>query len=141
MGKFGTYSTQEIRNFYIDIAQRFAENGCLSLYFLTVNDEPVSGLYGFTYNQKMYAAVSGFDPDYSQYGVGKLLEYKVIEKCIENNLIEYDMMKGEESYKSQWTSKYRRNLGIRFINKKITSNIYNWGIQTVKPMNKLLGRL
>ena len=39
-----------------------------------------------------------------------------------------DLFIGGESYEFGYTTNYRANLGIRFINKKITSNIYNWGI-------------
>ena len=136
----GTFNTQEVRAFYIDVAKLFADNGWLALYFLTVNDEPIAGLYCLEYNQRMYAAVSGFDPDYSRYSVGNLLFAKVIEKCIERKIEEFDFMKGDEPYKFGWTEKYRRNLGIRFVNKWFTSNLYDWGIKTMKRMkvDKLL---
>ena len=128
----GTFNTQEVRNFYIDVAKLFADNGWLALYFLTVNDEPIAGLYSFEYDQKMLAAVSGFDPDYSRYSVGNLLFAKVIEKCIERKMKEFDFMKGDEPYKFGWTKTYRRNLGIRFVNRRLTSNLYRWGIRMVK---------
>lgn len=139
----GTFKTQEVRDFYIDVAKLFADNGWLALYFLTVNDEPIAGLYCFEYNQKMYAAVSGFDPDYSRYSVGNLIFAKLIEKCIERKIEEFDFMKGDEPYKFGWTAKYRRNLGIKFVNKKFTSNLYDWGIKMMKRMkvDKILEHL
>ena len=139
----GVFNTQEVRNFYIDVAKLFADNGWLALYFLTANDEPIATQYCFEYKQKMYYALGGFDPDYSQYSVGNLTLVKVIEKCIEKKIEEYDLLKGGEPYKFDWTEKYRRNLGIRFVNKRFTSNLYHWGIRTVKQtkMDKLLGRI
>lgn len=128
----GVFSTQTIRNFYMDLAKKFASKGWLFLYFLTVNDEPVAAKYCFEYNQKMFSALSGFDPDYSKYSVGNLLTLKIIKKCIEKKLVEFDFMKGDEPYKFGWTKKYRRNLNIRFINKRLTSRLYNWGIKTLK---------
>lgn len=128
----GTFKTPEICAFYIDVAKLFAEKGWLALHFLTINDKPVAGLYCFEYNRKMYAAVSGFDPVYSKYSIGNILFLKVIEKCIERKMDEFDFMKGAEPYKFGWTKKYRRNINIKFVNNKFTSKLYNWGIKTVK---------
>lgn len=136
----GVFSTQEIRDFYIDIAKQFAENGWLALYFLTVNDKPIAASYNYVYGQKMYFVLGGFDPEYSQYSVGHLIHQRVIEDCILNQIKEYDLLKGPEPYKLAWTKKYRQNLGIRFVNKKFTSNFYDWGIKTLKQlkMEKIL---
>jgi len=130
----GAFNTREVRNFYKNVAKLFADNGWLALYFLTVDDEPIAGLYSFEYSQKMYGALSGFDPYYSKYSVGNLVLLKVIEKCIERKMKEFDFMKGGESYKFRYSVKYRRNLRIRFVNKKFTSNLYNWGIKMAKRM-------
>lgn len=128
----GVFATQEICNFYTDVARQFADNGWLALYFLTLNDEPIAAQYSFEYGHKMYYALGGFDPYYSNYSVGNLLCLKMIEKCIERGLEEYDLLKGNEAYKFNWTTKYRTNVGIRFVNQKIASNIYYWGIRTLK---------
>ena len=70
----------------------FANNGWLALNFLTVDDEPIATQYCFEYKQKMYFALSGFDPNYSHYGVGNLILMKIIEKCVERKIEEYDLL-------------------------------------------------
>lgn len=139
----GTFKTQDIRDFYIDVANIFDYTGWLALCFLMVKDEPVAALYCFEYDQKMLAAIIGFDPDYSRYSVGNLLFLKVIEECMEKGLKEFDFMKGDEPYKFGWTGKYRRNVNIRFVNEKFTSNLYHWGIKTINQakIGKTLERL
>jgi len=139
----GVFSTQEVRDFYRDVAKLFAENGWLALYFLTANDESIAVQYCFEYEQKTYYALSGFDPDYSRYSIGNLIMAKVIEECIARKIKEYDLLKGSEQYKFYWTSKYRRNLNIKFVNKRITSNLYNQGMKALKQaqVDKILGRL
>jgi hypothetical protein len=136
----GVFNTQEVRNFYIDVAKLFAENGWLALYFLTANDEPIAAQYAFEYDQKMYSCLPAFNPDYHEYSIGNLLRAKIIEKCIERKIKEYDFLKGGELYKFDWTAKYRRNFGIKFVNNKFTSNLLNWGIRTVKQtkINRLI---
>jgi CelD/BcsL family acetyltransferase involved in cellulose biosynthesis len=138
----GTFKTKEICDFYIDVAKIFANRGWLALYFLTVNDEPVAGLYGFEYHRKMLAAVTGFNPSYSRYSIGNLLFLKVIEECIKRKLIEFDFMKGNEPYKFGWTAKYRRNVSVKFVNNNPASNFYNWGIKTLKRLkiDKIVGK-
>ena len=137
----GVFNTQKVRDFYINIAKLFAEKGWLALYFLTVSGEPIATQYCYEYQKKMYYILGGFDPIYSSYSVGHLMLLKIIEKCIEKKIGEYDLLKGGESYKFRYTTTYRTNVGIKFINRNTTSNIYNWGIQTVKQMNKILGRM
>jgi hypothetical protein len=128
----GVFDKHVIRDFYIDVAKSFEINGWLALYFLTVNGEPIAAHYCFEYGGKLYFALGGFDLNYSRYSVGNLLTLKIIEKCIVKKLKEFDFMKGDEPYKSRWTREYRRNLNIQFVNKKLTSNLYYWGIKKLK---------
>ncbi|MEM2145647.1 MAG: GNAT family N-acetyltransferase [Candidatus Jordarchaeaceae archaeon] len=141
-GMPGVYDTQKRRNFGLEAAKVLADKGWLVLYFLTVNDQPIAGLYCLEYNHKMYGGLSGFDPNYTQYSVGNLIIAKVIEKCIEKRIKEFDFMKGAEPYKFNWTTNYRRNFNVRFVNKNPTSNIYNLGIKAIKQMgmDKIFGK-
>ncbi len=139
----GAFAAKEVREFYVDVAERFDSNGWLSLYFLTVNDEPIAAQYCFEYDQKMYYALGGFNPDYSKYSVGNIIFIKILEKCIQNKLKEYDLLKGSELYKFKFTSTYRRNLSVTFVNKRFVPNLYYSGIKAVKQtkIDKLLRRL
>lgn len=128
----GVFGRQAARDFHMDVAKHFAENGWLALYFLMVNDEPIATSYNYVYDQRMYFVLGGFDPNFSTYGVGNLVLAKVIEKCIEKGIKEYDLMKGSEVYKSKWTKTYRKNFGIRITNRKLTSSLYDWGIKAIK---------
>jgi CelD/BcsL family acetyltransferase involved in cellulose biosynthesis len=131
----GVYSDSKTRTIYIETAQRYAEKGWLALYFLTANDKPIAAQYCLEYKQKVHYGLGGLDPDYSKYSVGNLITAKVLEKCIEKGVREYDFMKGDESYKFDWTTEFRRNMGIKFVNKKLSSKAYSWGIKTLKKMS------
>jgi CelD/BcsL family acetyltransferase involved in cellulose biosynthesis len=141
-GEPGNYNTLKAREKAIDSAKLFAERGWLALYFLTVNDEPVAAQFCLEYKQKMHYGLGGFDPVYSSYSVGDLITMKVIEKCIQKKIREYDFMKGDELYKFCWTQEYRRNLRITFVNRSFTSRLFRLGIRTTKRMrvDKLLGK-
>jgi CelD/BcsL family acetyltransferase involved in cellulose biosynthesis len=138
----GVFDTKEICDFFIDVAKIFADNGWLALCFLAINEEPVAGLLCYEYNQKMYAAISGFDPNYSRYSIGNILFVKLIEKCIEKKMKEFDFLKGDESYKFKYSSTIRRNLSFKFMNKRPTSKLYHLGIRTFQKTraDKIFGK-
>lgn len=122
-GEKGTFKNLAVRDTFLTKAKLFAEKDWLRLYFLTVNDKPIAAKYCFKYKQKLYGSLSGFDPSYSSYGVGNVLMLKVLERCIDQGIREYDFMQGDELYKFDWTNKYRQNWNIIFVNKKPTSKL------------------
>jgi CelD/BcsL family acetyltransferase involved in cellulose biosynthesis len=125
-GKPGAFSDEAFRNFHADVSEPLAKNGWLGIYFLRVNGEPVAAQYTFEYYQKMYYYLAGFLPEYSSFSVGNLIIMFLLRDCIEKGFTEYDMTRGDEPYKMQWTSKYRKNFEVRLVHKKITSELYDW---------------
>jgi len=115
IGRQGFFEDQKHQAFHKEIAELFSRNGWLRLGILTVNDIPVSAEYSFAYKQKNYAFLSGFDPKYSKFGVGRLCELYHIRDAIEDGFKEYDWMRGFEEYIEEWTSDYKYMLKIFFI--------------------------
>ena len=132
-GEQGRFEKQNARNITFETARYFAQKGWLKLYFLVVNHKPVAVELNLEYQGKMFCHLKGFDPNYSKYRVGSLLTLKVLEDCIAKGISEYDFMQGAEAYKFDWTNKFRRNVNIRFVNKRTSSNIIDVGL---KVLNK-----
>ena len=130
--KPGRFDNQKARDITLQTAKYFAEKGWLRLYFLTVNNKPVAAELNLEYNKKMYGHLGGFDPDYSNYSVGHLLTLKVLEECVEKGISEYDFMQGDEPYKFDWTSKYRQNMNVFCVNKKLSSMMICLGLKASK---------
>jgi CelD/BcsL family acetyltransferase involved in cellulose biosynthesis len=130
-GEAGVFESQDARDVSMETSKLFDQKNWFRLYFLTVNDKPVAANLSLEYKKKMYGHLVGFDPDYSRYGVGCLLQLKVLEECIAEGISEYDFMQGAEPYKFNWTSKYRQSKNVRFINKKLSSNVINLLIQNL----------
>jgi len=141
-GMPGVFKTQKNRNFWLDVSKRFADKGWLALHFLMIDDKPIAALHCYEYNQKMFAVLAGFDPDYSQYSVGTILHAKIIEKCIDKKMKELDFLKGDESYKFDWTKTYRRSLNLRIVSKKFSSNLIDFTIRMAKKTkaDEILGK-
>jgi len=140
-GFSGVFAEKKLRDFHLDIAKHFAEKGWLGLYFLTANDKPIAASYSFNYKQKKYEYLTGFDPEYSHYGVGNLIRRHAVEDCIRRGLKEYDLMRGDEPYKSSWNTKNRKNFELRLIRKGLFARIYDWATKsnTVLPLTQKFG--
>lgn len=128
-GIAGVFAEETLRNFHYDVANQFNENGWLRLHVLTANDKPIASIYSFNYRAKKYEYLTGFDPEFSQYGVGNLLRMHVVEDCIREGIKEYDLMRGDEPYKSFWSIKARKNFEVRLTRKGFFAKIYAWAIR------------
>jgi len=63
---------------------------------LSVCDSDVLGIWN-----------GGFDPKYTQISPGKLLVHKQIQTCCEEGLKGFDFLRGDESYKQDWSTSVR----------------------------------
>jgi len=125
-GEHSLFSESVNRSFHLDVANAFAKKGWLALFFLTFNDEPVSSIYGYEYNKKLYAYLSGFDPDYAMYRPGHLAIKNLLRYGVEKELKEFDFLRGNEEYKTIWgSSKIRRNLEYRISKRSFRAKLYN----------------
>jgi CelD/BcsL family acetyltransferase involved in cellulose biosynthesis len=124
-GFSGVYAEEKTRNFALDIAKSFSQKGWLGLYLLELSDKPVSALYGFKYKSKFYSYLSGFDPAYRRYSVGKLLLSHAINECIKEGLTEFDFMCGGEEYKDRWNTLTRWNQQVILTKKGSLASFQN----------------
>jgi CelD/BcsL family acetyltransferase involved in cellulose biosynthesis len=124
-GKPGVFASETVRDFHIDVARAFDEKGWLALYFLCVNDKPVAAIYSFDYDGKKYGYLTGFDPDFESYGVGNLLKMHVVGESIRKGFREYDLARGFESYKADWSTGVRTNLAFWTVNRGFTARMYD----------------
>jgi CelD/BcsL family acetyltransferase involved in cellulose biosynthesis len=96
--------------FHQEFSQIALKLGWLRLYVLRLNEKPVSFLYGFLYGRKFYFYQSSFDEAYSKHSPGLITMGLAIRSAIEDGAEEYDLLHGDESYKSHWSCD-RRDLG------------------------------
>lgn len=113
-GYSGKFCIADFRSFCLDIAKCFEEKGWLGLYCLKISGKPAASLYGFKYNSKYYAYITGMDPEYKKYSAGNLVFLKTIQKCTQDGLHNFDFMWGNDQYKWQWNpvSKYTFKVSV-----------------------------
>ena len=99
------------------------ENNWLRLYSLVVDGQTIGVLYCFRYGKTFYAYQSGYDPAWLYHNPGRLLLGYAIKCAIEEGALEFDMLRGTESYKYKWTKKDREDVNLR--------------VKTSSPLGKL----
>jgi CelD/BcsL family acetyltransferase involved in cellulose biosynthesis len=108
-GDSEAFHTPELVAFHREFVPLALERGWLRLYLLRVNDRPAACLYGFLYGGKFYFYQSGFDPAYERYSLGLVTMGLAIRSAIDEGAGEFDLLHGDEAYKSHW-SRERRSL-------------------------------
>ena len=101
------------RKFHHLLADRFAKRGWLWLAFLKSPKETLACEYLYQYQKTLYSYQSGFASKAAKQNVFKVLRGWVIEKAIWQGLTEFDLLRGEETYKFDWNAQSRRKQKIR----------------------------
>jgi CelD/BcsL family acetyltransferase involved in cellulose biosynthesis len=108
-GKSDAFHTEGLVGFHREFSGLALERGWLRLYILRLNEKPVACLYGFLYGKTFYFYQSGFDVAYQKESVGLVTMGLGIQNAIEEGALQYDLLHGDEDYKSHW-SRDRREL-------------------------------
>lgn len=120
----GSFSSGRFNAFHRRMVEVFGKSGNLRLDFLKADDSLVAGLYGFCKGDRFFYYQAGFDEAWEKYSVGVVLMAACIKKMIREGVKEFDFLRGEDSYKFDWTDKQRENLFITVIRKSLVGRLY-----------------
>jgi hypothetical protein len=76
---------------------------------LEINNEIVAVHYGFAYKSKFYYYIPAYAQKMKKSGVGRILMLELIEWCKNNNIEEFNLLRGLEYYKFSWSNKILEN--------------------------------
>jgi len=99
--------------FHRDAVQRLAEAGRLRMYTLAVARRPVASVYGVVHGGKFNYYQSGADPNWASKSVGLVLLARTVQDAFAEGLSEFDFLRGNESYKSEWARAERWTIQLR----------------------------
>jgi len=116
------------------------ERGWLRLSILRFDGKPVAGTYGFSYGGKLYFYLSGFDPSFASYGVGRICLEEDLQKAFSEGLQEYDFLHGAEKYKFHWASDSRALGRYRLFPPGMRGNAFKWIMGVREGVKVLLGK-
>ncbi len=97
-------------------------NKYLLYSLLYIDDKPISFTLGFTFHHVYYHWLVGFEPDFSELSPNKLHHFFLIETLFKGECKEFNFMRGDTSYKYQWTRTYLPAYEIKLWNR---STLYN----------------
>jgi CelD/BcsL family acetyltransferase involved in cellulose biosynthesis len=93
------YMTGEREEFFRHITRRTAQLGLIKLFFLEIAGTSVAASLCFDYGPSRLLYNSGYDPEYSYYSVGLLLNALCLRDAIEQSKEYFDFLRGPEPYK------------------------------------------
>jgi CelD/BcsL family acetyltransferase involved in cellulose biosynthesis len=96
-----------IAAFHEELSRLALDRGWLRLFVLWLGSSPAAALYGFRYGSVFYFYQSGFDPAYRKLSVGLVAMGLAIQSAIEEGASTFDLLHGEEAYKSHWAKEAR----------------------------------
>jgi CelD/BcsL family acetyltransferase involved in cellulose biosynthesis len=101
----GSSSLTELsRVFHRDFAHAAFDRGWLRLWLLEVRDQAVAGFYGWRLGDHYAYYMAGFAPEWSSRSVGFVLLAQTIRSAIEEGSTTYELLLGEEAYKSRFAT-------------------------------------
>ncbi|MBV9506219.1 MAG: GNAT family N-acetyltransferase, partial [Acidobacteriia bacterium] len=94
----GVLAADALRAFHRESASRFLAAGMLRLYGLIADGRPIAIQYNLAAKGRVYAYLSGFDPEWSRYSPGGVLLKHSMECAIEEHAVEFDFLRNGESF-------------------------------------------
>jgi CelD/BcsL family acetyltransferase involved in cellulose biosynthesis len=87
-------------DFYLDIAMQGGKNGLSRTYTLSVDGQPIGGVWGLFRQRQFLVLLGGFDLNtYKNQSIGSLAFADIAQDCIERGDLLLDFTIGDESYK------------------------------------------
>ena len=108
----GIFGDMNLAEFHKTISKKALQSDNLRLYSLSVDDVIIAVLYCFKYKDRVLFYQAGYDPEWQSYSPGRLLIAYAIKSSIAEHAKEFDFLRGDEEYKSTWTSKSRKELRV-----------------------------
>jgi CelD/BcsL family acetyltransferase involved in cellulose biosynthesis len=104
-GRGGSDGLQKgpIEEFHRDFTERALARGWLRLFVLDIGDRPVAAVYAFNRKGRALYYQAGVAPEHSGMSLGLVALGLSIQHLLDEGAIEYDLLHGDEEYKSLWT--------------------------------------
>jgi CelD/BcsL family acetyltransferase involved in cellulose biosynthesis len=98
------FSVPTIRTQYSRLFRSLAEQGYAFIVTLKSADRPIAMAINMIYDGRMYYCKPTFDPEFSKYAPSHLLIEDLLDYCSSHNIVLFDLLRGDEAYKDEWTS-------------------------------------
>ncbi|HSE40560.1 MAG TPA: GNAT family N-acetyltransferase [Acidobacteriota bacterium] len=109
-GRNSQLSDPETRNFYSYLIDEMVDYKTLRLGVLKINDKPIAFSMGAKWNDRIDSWITCFDIEHARVGPGKLLRGYLIQNSIEEGASEFDLGRGLQPHKLEFTPDLRETV-------------------------------
>lgn len=111
--------------FHKNIIINTINKGLLHFSSLKAGDKILSYHLGFTFTERYYYYMPVIDPEFENLSPGKIHLFKLMEYAINNGFTVFDHLRGDENYKTGWTSNAQKLYRMSIHNEQLLSRIKN----------------
>jgi CelD/BcsL family acetyltransferase involved in cellulose biosynthesis len=111
-GVAGAFAGARMQAFHHEVARKFLQRGWLRLHRLRLDGETRAAFYCFQLGRRVYYYLSGFDVAFGKFSIGNVLMAQAIERAIGDGASEFDLLRGDETYKFAWKAEERATLRL-----------------------------
>lgn len=120
-------STRQLKEFYTDLAYTAANEGWLDLFVLYLEEEPLVFEYCLKYENKLLLLKTEFNESYRPYGIGNMIQWKLLETIFENGAEEFEFLGPSARWKTHWSeANERRHVTLYAFNKNYKGRYLNF---------------
>lgn len=115
--------------------------GWLYVALLEQGDHPVAFQIGFRCGTKLWDYSKAYDRSFSKFAPGILLTLSLLDYGFAHGFDEYDFLRGEETYKTLWSSGYHGQFRVLIWNRRWLSRTRKWLYSDLRStLYRMLGR-
>ena len=101
-GKRSSLEDENIREFLLESVPYMAANNIAWMDVLEKDGETVAAALNFVHGKSAFFYIGGIDHSAEKWGPGTALFAHIIMRCIRQDYLVYDFLRGQEDYKYKW---------------------------------------
>ena len=101
-GKQSSLEDDSIRKFLLESVPYMAANNIAWMDVLEKDGKTVAAALNFVHGKSAFFYIGGIDHSAEKWGPGTALFAHIIMRCIRENYLVYDFLRGQEDYKYKW---------------------------------------
>jgi hypothetical protein len=140
LGENGCFHSARFSNFHRAMVEHWLNTDQLELGWIEKQGQPIAAEYQIRGNAGVYAYQSGIHPGYLDDEPGRLSATRAIRSAIGRNDRFYDLLRGDEPYKSNWRAEPHAMVNMRIVPNRTLARL-RYRIQTTgQSMRRWLGQ-
>lgn len=112
-GGSSAFTNERVEKFHGEAARLLAERGWARLGLLSLGGKAVAAGYGFARDGQFAYYQTGLEPAWRKRSAGTVLLGELITRAYDERLGDFDFLRGDEAYKTIWSTEVRQTCGLR----------------------------